>query len=68
MCRHGTRFSKKGGRRTRNSDFSVRAAATSPDRELLSDLRKGQYEGFKQRLEEKGPHLPDFGPVEWNET
>tara|TARA_Y100000766_G_C18891853_1_gene598928 strand:- start:73 stop:1098 length:1026 start_codon:yes stop_codon:yes gene_type:complete len=48
--------------------FLYGAAATSPDRELLSDLRKGQYEGFKQRLEDGGPHLPDFGPMSWNET
>ena len=48
--------------------FLYGAAATSPDRSLLSDLRKGQYEGFRQRLENGGPHLPDFGPQEWNET
>ena len=48
--------------------FLYGAAATSPDRELLSDLRKGQYEGFKQRLENGGPHLPDFGPKQWNST
>jgi len=48
--------------------FLYGAAATAPDRELLSDLRKGQYEGFRQRLENGGPHLPDYGPEEWNET
>lgn len=47
--------------------FLYGAAATSPDRELLSDLRKGQYEGFKTRLENGGPHLPDHGPKVWNE-
>ena len=47
--------------------FLYGAAATSPDRELLSDLRKGQYEGLKARLDNGGPHLPDFGPKEWNE-
>ena len=31
-------------------------------------MRKGQYEGFRQRLENGGPHLPDYGPEEWNET
>ncbi len=41
-------------------------AASSPDRELLSDLRKGQYEGFRSRLENGGPNLPDYGPKMWN--
>lgn len=48
--------------------FLYGAAATSPDRELLSDLRKGQYEGFKERLDNGGPHLPDFGPMKWNDS
>jgi glutamate formiminotransferase / 5-formyltetrahydrofolate cyclo-ligase len=47
--------------------FLYGAAAASPDRELLSDLRKGQYESLEQRLSNGGPHLPDFGPKEWNE-
>ncbi|MDC3298143.1 glutamate formimidoyltransferase [Candidatus Poseidoniaceae archaeon] len=47
--------------------FLYGAAATSPGRELLSDLRKGQYESLEQRLANGGPHLPDFGPREWNE-
>ena len=48
--------------------FLYGAAASSKDRELLSDLRKGQYEGFRERLDNGGPHLPDFGPREWNDT
>ena len=47
--------------------FLYGAAATSDDRELLSDLRKGQYEGLEGRLNNKGPHLPDFGPLDWSE-
>ena len=27
-----------------------------------------QYEGFKERLENGGPHLPDFGPREWTDV
>jgi glutamate formiminotransferase/formiminotetrahydrofolate cyclodeaminase len=42
-------------------------AASSPDRELLSDLRKGQYESLEERLRDGGPHLPDHGPMEWND-
>ena len=48
--------------------FLYGAAATSPDRELLSDLRRGQYEGLKERLDNNGPNMPDFGPMEWNES
>jgi len=47
--------------------FLYGSAATSPDRELLSDLRKGQYEGLKDRLDDGGPHLPDYGPLNWND-
>ena len=47
--------------------FLYGAAAASQERELLSDLRKGQYEGFKTRLENGGPNLPDHGPKVWNE-
>ncbi len=46
--------------------FLYGAAASSVDRELLSDLRKGEYEGLQSRLEKGGPHLPDYGPVKWN--
>lgn len=38
-------------------------AATRPDREVLSHIRKGQYEGLKADLEAgKEDRLPDFGP------
>ena len=47
--------------------FLYGAAASSPERELLSDLRKGQYEGFEERLNNQGPNLPDYGPTVWNE-
>ena len=47
--------------------FLYGSAASDPSRNLLSDLRRGQYEGFEQRLNEGGPHLPDHGPLQWNE-
>ena len=47
--------------------FLYGSAASDPSRNLLSDLRRGQYEGFEQRLNEGGPHLPDNGPLQWNE-
>ena len=38
-------------------------AATRPDREVLSKIRKGEYEGLKADLEAgKQERLPDFGP------
>lgn len=46
--------------------FLYGEAAVSDDRKLLSDLRKGQYEGLKMRFDNGGPHLPDYGPKEWN--
>ena len=48
--------------------FLYGAAAATPERELLSDLRKGQYESLQERLEKGGPHLPDYGPRDWNEN
>ncbi|MBT4066955.1 MAG: glutamate formimidoyltransferase [Euryarchaeota archaeon] len=48
--------------------FLYGAAATNPERELLSDLRRGQYESLEGRLSDGGPHLPDFGPLDWNEN
>ena len=47
--------------------FLYGSAASDSSRNLLSDLRRGQYEGFEQRLNEAGPHLPDHGPLQWNE-
>lgn len=40
-------------------------AATRPERKNLADVRKGQYEGFFEKI--KDPDWkPDFGPVEMN--
>ncbi|KPU42749.1 hypothetical protein OXPF_35090 [Oxobacter pfennigii] len=36
-------------------------AATKPDRQNLADVRKGQYEGFFEKIK-KGEWKPDFGP------
>ncbi|RME85701.1 MAG: glutamate formimidoyltransferase [Caldilineae bacterium] len=38
-------------------------AAQRPDREVLANIRKGEYEGLKAALEAGDPdRLPDFGP------
>ena len=40
-------------------------AATTPDRRNLADVRKGQYEGFFEKIK-KEEWKPDFGPQEMN--
>jgi glutamate formiminotransferase/formiminotetrahydrofolate cyclodeaminase len=47
------------------------AAATRPERESLSDIRKGQYELWKQEVATDPRRSPDFGPAEprpWGAT
>jgi len=54
--------------------FLYGAAARSPERTVLSTLRKGEYEGLQARLEgtdqlhELATRLPDEGSQSWNET
>lgn len=46
-------------------------AATSPEREKLSDIRQGQYELWKQEVESNPARKPDFGPAQaknWGAT
>ena len=39
-------------------------AAARPDRQVLANIRKGEYEGLKAELEAGNPdRLPDFGPA-----
>lgn len=40
-------------------------AATTPDRKNLAKVRKGQYEGFFEKIKEE-EWKPDFGPQEMN--
>lgn len=61
------RLAKKVSEELEICTFLYGEAASSPDRELLSDLRKGQYESLEGRIANGGPHLPDYGPKEWNE-
>lgn len=54
--------------------FLYGAAATHPERELLSTLRKDQYEGLEARLSgsehrhSEFTQYPDAGSKEWNEV
>ena len=43
--------------------FLYARAATRPERERLPDIRKGEFEGFKERVLE-----PDFGPTKVHPT
>ena len=48
-------------------------AARAPERESLSTLRKGEYEGLEDRFNDttdihtNSTRLPDIGPITWNE-
>lgn len=43
-------------------------AATKPEWHNLAEVRKGEYEGLKERFESGDPYwTPDFGPAEFNE-
>jgi glutamate formiminotransferase len=42
-------------------------AATSPSRQRLADVRRGQYEGLKTQVAEPGRE-PDFGPARLHPT
>lgn len=47
------------------------AAATSPERESLSAIRKGQYEKWKEEVATNPARQPDYGPAEprkWGAT
>jgi glutamate formiminotransferase len=42
--------------------YLYEAAATSPDRRNLADVRRGEYEGLKYDIEFNPAREPDFGP------
>lgn len=42
--------------------YLYEAAATSPDRRNLADVRRGEYEGLKQEIVFNPAREPDFGP------
>ncbi|NLK43496.1 MAG: glutamate formimidoyltransferase [Tissierellia bacterium] len=63
-------LSKKLGKRIGEelgiSVYLYEKSATSPSRENLADVRRGQYEGMAEKLQEDGWE-PDFGPRQLNE-
>ena len=44
--------------------YLYEAAASSPDRENLATIRKGQYEGLRDEIATNAQRSPDFGPNE----
>jgi glutamate formiminotransferase/formiminotetrahydrofolate cyclodeaminase len=42
--------------------YLYEAAATSPERTNLENIRKGQYEGLKTEIESNPERKPDYGP------
>ena len=42
-------------------------AAMIPERRVLSDIRKGEYEGLPEKLKDE-KWRPDYGPVEFNDN
>src|SRR5262249_3846185 len=43
--------------------FLYEAAATRPDRVALSDVRRGEFEGLRERIGRDPDRVPDFGPA-----
>jgi glutamate formiminotransferase/formiminotetrahydrofolate cyclodeaminase len=56
---------KKVGEELRIPVYLYAESATKPERRNLANIRKGEYEGLKEKL--KDPKwVPDFGPCEFN--
>ena len=58
-------FARVAGRRIGELGIPVflyEAAATRPDRVTLSDVRRGEFEGLRERIGRDPDRKPDFGP------
>lgn len=65
------RLGKRVGEELGIAVYLYGAAATTPDRESLSAIRKGQYEQWKDEVATNPARKPDFGPAEprkWGAT
>lgn len=56
---------KKIGQELNVPVYLYEDAATRPERKNLSDVRKGQYEGFFEKIKDAS-WQPDYGPAEMN--
>lgn len=57
------RLGKRVGEELGIAVYLYGAAATRPDRENLSDIRRGQYELWKEEVATNPRRVPDFGPA-----
>ncbi len=48
--------------------FLYEAAAMRPDRENLADVRRGEFEGLRERIGKDPDRTPDFGPASIHAT
>jgi glutamate formiminotransferase len=55
-------FGRRIARRFELPVYLYANAASRPDRVKLADVRRGQYEGLRQEIEQRGRE-PDFGPA-----
>ncbi len=65
------RLGKRVGEELGVAVYLYGAAATRPERENLADIRKGQYELWKQEVATNPRRQPDYGPAEprpWGAT
>jgi glutamate formiminotransferase/formiminotetrahydrofolate cyclodeaminase len=58
-------FGKRVGEELRLPVYLYEAAATRPDRVNLANVRKGEYEGLQEKLQNPD-WQPDFGPATFN--
>ncbi len=67
MHRVFTKTSKKNRRRIKYPGILYEKSANSPQREDLSNIRKGEFEGMFEKLKQE-EWKPDFGPQIPHET
>ena len=48
--------------------FLYEAAASRPERVSLADVRRGEFEGLRERIGRDASHAPDFGPARIHPT
>ncbi|MBI2922697.1 MAG: glutamate formimidoyltransferase [Planctomycetes bacterium] len=60
------RFGETAGRMLGIPIYLYAEAAARPERRILADVRKGEYEGLRDELGRKPEREPDFGPNTFN--
>lgn len=62
------KLGKKVAKELKIPIFLYEASATRKDRRNLADVRKGEYEGLKEKIKTDKDKKPDFGPSEFHKT